>query len=119
MRRLISAYANSRRAWSYLVRNEAAMRLELVLLALAIPVSWFLAGDWRTWLLLVGSIVLVIIVETLNTGIEAACNAISREFSPDIRLAKDCGSLAVLVASLFAAGTWLVILFEALVSHAS
>ena len=37
-------------------------------------------------------------VEVLNTGIEAACDAVSREFHIDIQLAKDCGSLAVLIS---------------------
>ena len=45
-------------------------------------------------------------VEVLNTGIEAACDAISREFHIDIQLAKDCGSLAVLISVILVAGVW-------------
>jgi diacylglycerol kinase (ATP) len=45
-------------------------------------------------------------VEVLNTGIEAACDAVSREFHIDIQLAKDCGSLAVLVSVIIAMIVW-------------
>ena len=45
-------------------------------------------------------------VEVLNTGIEAACDAVSREFHIDIQLAKDCGSLAVLISVVLAAIVW-------------
>jgi diacylglycerol kinase (ATP) len=50
----------------------------------------------------------------LNTGIEAACDAVSREFNIDIQLAKDCGSLAVLIAVLLTSGVWLVAILERL-----
>jgi diacylglycerol kinase (ATP) len=53
-------------------------------------------------------------VEVLNTGIEAACDAVSREFNIDIQLAKDCGSLAVLIAVLLTSGVWLVAILERL-----
>ena len=51
-------------------------------------------------------------VEVLNTGIEAACDAISREFHIDIQLAKDCGSLAVLISVILVAGVWGIALAE-------
>ena len=58
--------------------------------------------------LLVGAVLLLIMVEVLNTGIEAACDAVSREFHIDIQLAKDCGSLAVLISVVLArsSGAW-------------
>jgi diacylglycerol kinase (ATP) len=42
----------------------------------------------------------------LNTGIEATCDAVSRDFHKEIQIAKDCGSLAVLIAIVFVAATW-------------
>jgi diacylglycerol kinase (ATP) len=48
------------------------------------------------------------IVEVLNTAVEAACDALSREFNADIQLAKDCGSLAVLLAVALVAGVWIL-----------
>lgn len=114
MRRLIDAFLNSARAWRHLARHEAAFRQEMVLLALAIPAGWLLSSNWPGFALLIGSLLVLIMVEVLNTAIEAACNAASREFNPDIRLAKDCGSLAVLIAIALAAGTWGLALWQRL-----
>lgn len=112
MLRLIAAAKNSARAWQVLVRQEAAFRLEVIVLAAALPLAYFIAPGWRGFALLIGAILLVMIVEVLNTGIEAACDAFSREFNADIRLAKDCGSLAVSLSLLVAAGIWLFALWE-------
>ena len=76
------------------------------LLAVALPLGWFFSTSWRGYALLVGAILLLIMVEVLNTGIEAACDAVSREFHIDIQLAKDCGSLAVLISVVLAAIVW-------------
>jgi diacylglycerol kinase (ATP) len=112
MRRLIGAFRNSARAFGRLARSEAAFRQELALLLLSLPAGWFVATTWRGYALLVGSLIVLMIVEVLNTAIEAACNALSREFNADIQLAKDCGSLAVLLAVILAACVWIVELAE-------
>lgn len=108
MHRLIAAAKNSMRAWTVLIRHEAAFRLEAILLALAMPLAWFVTATGCGFLMLTGVIVLMMIVEVLNTGIEAACDAFSREFNADIRLAKDCGSLAVALSAVLAGAVWLV-----------
>lgn len=107
MKRLLDAARNSARAWTVLIRNEAAFRLEVILLSAALPAAWMVSASSLGFLLLVGVILLLLIVEVLNTAIEAACNALSREYNADIRLAKDCGSLAVAMTALVAIGTWL------------
>lgn len=112
MRRLVAAAKNSARAWNFLLRNEAAFRLEASLIVLAVPLAWIISPSWRGWGLLMASLLVLMIVEVLNTGIEAACNAFSREFNSDIRLAKDCGSLAVALSALLAAGVWGMALWE-------
>jgi diacylglycerol kinase (ATP) len=112
MQRLIDAFRNSARAFDRLARSETAFQQELVLLVLSLPIGWFVASSWRGYALLVGSLILLMIVEVLNTAVEAACNALSREFNADIQLAKDCGSLAVLLAVILAAGVWLLALAE-------
>lgn len=112
MRRLIAATLNSGRAFRRLIKGEAAFQQEMMLFAAAVPAGWWIAGDWRGYALLLGSILMLILVEVLNTAVEAACNAVTREFRPEIQLAKDCGSLAVAIAVLLAAGVWLLALLE-------
>jgi len=114
MQRLIHAFVNSLRALRVLARTEKAVQQELALLAAAIPLGWLLAASWEGYMLLIGSLLLLIIVEVLNTGIEATCNAISREFQAEIQLAKDCGSLAVLLTIVIAASIWGTALYQRL-----
>src|SRR6185312_17051847 len=114
MKRLVDAFLNSVRAFRRLAGSEAAFRQELLLLALAFPVGWFVSSSWQGYALLIGVLLVLVLVEVLNTGIEATCNAVSREFNTDIQLAKDCGSLAVLIAVIIAAGVWGLALIERL-----
>ena len=107
MERIINAFGHSMRALKHLAGSEKAVQQELVLLVLAIPVGWFFAPSFGFYLVMLGALLLLLIVEILNTGIEAACNAITRDIRDDIRIAKDCGSLAVLLACTIAAGVWL------------
>jgi diacylglycerol kinase (ATP) len=106
MERLVKAFFNSVRAFRILARSEKAFQQELALLGVALPAGWFLSSSWTGYALLVGAVLMLIMVEVLNTGIEAACDAISREFHIDIQLAKDCGSLAVLVSVIIALIVW-------------
>ena len=106
MERLWKALLNSLRAWRRLISGEAAFRQEVVMLAVALPLAWFLAKDWNSYAMLILSIIFLITVEVLNTAIEATCNAITREFSKDIQHAKDCGSLAVLLALVIVLVIW-------------
>jgi diacylglycerol kinase (ATP) len=115
MERLVNAFRNSMRAARHLLRHERAFQQEVALLVIAFPVGWFLSTTWRGYALLVGSLLLLLMVEVLNTGLEAACDAISREFNIDIKLAKDCGSLAVLISILLAAGIWVIAIIERIV----
>ncbi|MBN9216965.1 MAG: diacylglycerol kinase [Mesorhizobium sp.] len=112
MQRLIDAFINSVRAFRKLAVSEKAFQQELMLLLLALPAGWFISVSWRSYALLIGAVLLLIMVEVLNTGIEAACDAISREFHIDIQLAKDCGSLAVLISIVIAGGVWGIALIE-------
>lgn len=112
MQRLIGALRNSLRALSRLARSEKAVQQELILLGLALPVGWWLADSWPIYLALIGSLLLLILVEVLNTAIESACNAVTRDFNRDIQLAKDCGSLAVLIGILLTGAVWLTVLWQ-------
>lgn len=112
MERLVKAFFNSVRAFRILARTEKAFQQELGLLVVALPAGWFLSSNWSGYALLIGAVLMLIMVEVLNTGIEAACDAISREFHIDIQLAKDCGSLAVLISVILVAGIWGIALVE-------
>lgn len=118
MQRLIQALINSTRAFRRLWKDEAAFREELVLLGLAVPVALVVSTTWRGYAVLIGSVLALLMVEVLNTAIEAACDAFSREFHQDIQLAKDCGSLAVLIAIVLALSVWVIAIAERLLGHA-
>ncbi|MEL4069199.1 diacylglycerol kinase [Ochrobactrum sp. GPK 3] len=106
MQRIFLAFLNSMRALKYLAGNEKAVQQELVLFLISLPVAFFLAPTWLAFLLMTGSILFLMMVEILNTGIEATCDAVSLDFHKEIQIAKDCGSLAVLIAIIFVVTTW-------------
>ncbi len=106
MQRLINAFYNSIAAFRQLIAHEKAFQQEFAVLVVGIPLAFFLSSDGLMRIALIGSLMLVMVVEVLNTGIEAACNALSREFHADIKIAKDCGSLAVLLSIAIALCVW-------------
>jgi diacylglycerol kinase (ATP) len=93
-------------AWAH----EDAFRQELILAAVMIPVALLLPLTLPEKILLIGVVVLVLIVELLNTGIEAAIDRDSLRIDPLGKRAKDYGSAAVMLSLLLAAGTWAAIL---------
>jgi diacylglycerol kinase (ATP) len=115
MKRMTAAFFNSVAAWNHLIRSERAFQEEAIALASAIPLAFLLSGDGLTRILLIGVVLLVMIVEVLNTGIEAACDAVSREFHADIKIAKDCGSLAVLMSIAIAGSVWALTIWRLLI----
>lgn len=116
MHRLVMAFINSMRALRHLAQHEKAVQQELILFALSIPAAALLAPTGLAFLLLTGSVLFLIMVEVLNTGIEAACDAVSRDFHKEIQIAKDCGSLAVLISVILVATVWLYTLWNVLFS---
>ena len=70
------------------------------------PAAFWLGRSWVETALLAGSVVLVMIVELLNTGIEAAIDRIGPEWHDLSKRAKDMGSAAVLLSLLLCAGIW-------------
>ncbi len=96
-----------RAAW----QHEAAFRQELVAAVIAIAVACWLDVDAVTRVLLIGSVVLVIIVEILNSGLEAVVDRIGSEHHPLAGRAKDMGSAAVLLTILLALFVWLMLLW--------
>ena len=92
-------------------RNEAAFRQELLLAAIAIPLAFYLAKSGVERALMVGSIILILIVEILNSGLEAVVDKASPEKHELAKRAKDMGSAAVLLSLLNAATIWACLLW--------
>ena len=99
----VQSFVHAFAGLDFVIRNEPNMRIHLAIAALAICAGLWLqieASEWR-WLIMAMAIVLA--TEAMNTGIEQACNAISRSFHPAIKAAKDVAAGAVLIASIAAA----------------
>jgi diacylglycerol kinase (ATP) len=86
--------------------DEAAFRLEACLSVFMVPLAFWIGRSWVEVALLAGSVLLLMIVELLNTAIEAAVDRIGPEWHDLSKRAKDMGSAAVFIASLLAAGIW-------------
>lgn len=92
-------------------RNEAAFRQELLLAVIAIPLAFYLGKSGVERALMVGSIILILIVEILNSGLEAVVDKASPEKHELAKRAKDMGSAAVLLSLLNAATIWACLLW--------
>lgn len=90
--------------------SEAAFRQELALAAVLVPLGLYLGADGTARALLVGSVVLVLIVELLNSAVEAVVDRISIDDHALAKRAKDLGSAAVMLALVNAAVVWLLVL---------
>jgi len=111
--RLVNALRHSAAGLAAAFRHEAAFREELALAAVLVPLALFLPLGGIGKALLVGSILLVLIVELLNSGIEAVVDRVSLEQHALSKRAKDIGSAAVLLALVNAAVVWLLVLWPA------
>jgi diacylglycerol kinase (ATP) len=99
-----------RSAW----RDEAAFRQELVLVALLAPLTLWLQLPRLDTVLLLALMALVLVVELLNSGLEAVVDMASPEIHVLAAKAKDCGSAAVFVTLLLLGGAWLALAGPAL-----
>ncbi|MCA0244803.1 MAG: diacylglycerol kinase [Proteobacteria bacterium] len=95
-------------------RHESAFRQELVLSAVMLPLALWLGTNWVERCLLAGSVLLVLIVELLNSGIEATVDRVSLDRHELSKRAKDYGSAAVGLALLLCGGIWLAALWQRL-----
>lgn len=87
-------------------RGESAFRQEFWLAAVLLPLAFWLGRGWVEIALLAGSVMIVLIVELLNSAIEAAIDRISFEIHDLSKRAKDIGSAAVFLSLLLCAGIW-------------
>ena len=96
--------------------HESAFRQELLLALLMVPAGLWLGRSWVERALLAGSVLLVLIVELLNSGLEAAVDRISLDLHELSGRAKDYGSAAVLLALLLCGCIWAGAIGERLLS---
>jgi diacylglycerol kinase (ATP) len=97
-------------SWSGLktaYRNESAFRQEVWLAVLLVPAAFWVGRNWVEVSLLAGAALMVLVVELLNSAVEAVVDRVSFELHDLSKRAKDFGSAAVLLSLLLCAGVWL------------
>jgi diacylglycerol kinase (ATP) len=107
--RLIYALRNSVAGFRHAIVNEDAIRQELIALAIGVPVAVFLPVGALARLILVLSMMILLLVELLNTAIENTVDRIGFEHHPLAGNAKDLGSAAVVIALVMCGLSWVVI----------
>jgi diacylglycerol kinase (ATP) len=113
MQRILKAFLYSLEGFAAAWRDEAAFRQEIAVAAVALPVAFYIAPSGVALALMAGSILLVLLVELINSAIEAAIDRHGGEIHPLAKKAKDTGSAAVLVAIINAFAVWGAVLFYA------
>jgi diacylglycerol kinase (ATP) len=112
LNRLLDATGYSWKGIRACWRHEAAFRQEVALCIVLFPLSFFIARSLEQWLLLVLSLLLLLIVELLNTAVENVVDRIGDELHDLSGQAKDMGSAAVLLSLAAAALCWFTILLK-------
>jgi diacylglycerol kinase (ATP) len=110
--RLFRAFGNSLKGFTGAFREEAAFRQELGLAVVVIPLGLWLGRNGIERVLLIAPMFLVLVVELLNSAIEATVDRIGLERHTLSGLAKDIGSAAVLLSLLLLAVVWILVLWR-------
>jgi diacylglycerol kinase (ATP) len=95
---------------------EKAFRQEAIGAIVLIPLAFYVGKTWLETALLAGTVVLVMVVELLNTGIESAIDRIGPEWHELAKRAKDTGSAAVLLSLLLCMAVWAAALYTKIIS---
>ena len=110
LRRLINATGYSLAGLAAAARHEDAFRQELVMAVILIPLGLWLGRSGVERALLVGSVLVVLIVELLNSAVEATVDRVSLDDHNLAKRAKDIGSAAVMMSLVLLAAVWLLVL---------
>jgi diacylglycerol kinase (ATP) len=110
--RVVRATGYSMAGLASAYREESAFRQEFWLAAVLLPLAFWVGRGWVEVVLLTGSVVMVLIVELLNSSLEAAIDRISLDRHELSMRAKDMGSAAVFLSLLLCAGIWLGALWQ-------
>ncbi|MDG1750628.1 MAG: diacylglycerol kinase [Thalassotalea sp.] len=106
LKRIKLATLNSFRAFKWLYINESAFKQELLLLLIAIPITFCFDISVKEQVILVLAILFIMFTEVINTAIEAVVDRVGLDIHPLSGLAKDLGSAAVFISLVFAAIIW-------------
>jgi diacylglycerol kinase (ATP) len=106
------ATINSRNGLVFAVRSEQAIREEIAALALAVPFAWLIGATTMRRFELIGAVVMVLVVELLNTAIEKLADRLTTDHDPQIGKVKDMGSAAVGVTLVLAGLFWIFAIAE-------
>ena len=112
LRRILSATRNSLEGFVAAVRHEDAFRQELVMAMVLVPAALWLGNGALERALLVGAVLMVLVVELLNSAIEATVDRISFDNHRLAKRAKDIGSAAVMLSIATAAIVWILVLIR-------
>jgi diacylglycerol kinase (ATP) len=110
--RVVRALGYSFKGLQAAYRKESAFRQELILAAVLLPLGVWLGRSGVERALLIGSVLLVLIVELLNSAVEATVDRGGKNWDKLAARAKDMGSAAVLIALLLVAATWGLVLYD-------
>jgi diacylglycerol kinase (ATP) len=110
--RILRAFGYSAKGFAQTWREEAAFRQEATLAMLVIPLGLYLGRTGVERALLVSPMLLILIVEFLNSAIEAVVDRSGMERHPLAGMAKDMGSAAVLLSFLLLGTVWFLVLFD-------
>lgn len=111
LRRLLNAFGYSMAGIKAAYKNEDAFRQEVLMAIFMIPLALYLGETGLEKAILIASVLLVIIVELLNSSIEATVDRISLENHNLAKRAKDIGSAAVLISLINLAVVWCLLIF--------
>ena len=114
LRRLLNAFGYSFKGFKAAFENEDAFRQECLCAAIMLPLALFLPVSTAQKALLCFSLFIVIIVELINSAVEATVDRIGLEIHPLSGMAKDLGSAAVLTSLIMAGLVWILVLFDLL-----
>jgi diacylglycerol kinase (ATP) len=104
--RIAAAFWNSLRGLQEGLNTESAIKQEVAIACLLVPLSFFVAKDVWSWVALIASLAFVLSVEFLNTAIERLCNHIQPSKHEAIRVTKDLASAGVFFSLILAALVW-------------
>jgi diacylglycerol kinase (ATP) len=110
--RIWRATVNTRNGLAFAIRSEQAFREELIGLALALPLAWLVGATTMRRVELIAAVVLILIVELLNTAIEKLSDRLTTDHDPQIGRVKDMGSAAVGLSLVLTGVFWLFAIAE-------